>query len=268
MNDQPTIRRNLLRERIAKGQTIVNAWLSIPSSYSAEGLCHAGVHAATIDLQHGMIGLSDVLYMLQAISATPAVPLVRVPSLDPALIMGVLDRGAYGVICPMISTAAQTAELVQACRYPPNGNRSFGPARSLLYGGADYVAHANSEILVIPMIETVAAIDNLDAILAVEGVDMLYIGPNDLAFAFDGHVGPERQKSEAAIAHVLDRARVAEIPVGIFCSDGAEAARRVAQGFALVTPGNDFGILTRGMRAAVAETLGAAPARAPVQGGY
>ncbi|WP_432343227.1 aldolase/citrate lyase family protein [Shinella yambaruensis] len=268
MNTHPNIRRNPLRERLAKGQTIVNAWLSIPSSYSAEGMGHAGVQAATVDLQHGMIGPTDALHMLQAISATPAVPLVRVPSLDPAFMMRVLDSGAYGVICPMISTAEETAELVRACRYPPTGIRSFGPARGLLYGGADYVAHADSEILVIPMIETVAAVENLDAILAVEGIDMIYIGPNDLAFVFDGRVGPDRRKSEEVIAHVLEKAKAAGIPAGIFCADGAEAARRVAQGFALVTPGNDFGILTRGMRAAVAETLGATVARSPAQGGY
>ena len=111
----------------------------------------------------------------------PCSPLVRVPSLDAALLMRVLDAGAYGVICPMISSAKQAEELVDACRYPPVGSRSFGPARGLLYGGADYVAHANAEILVIPMIETVEAVRNIDAILAVEGVDMIYVGPNDMA---------------------------------------------------------------------------------------
>jgi 4-hydroxy-2-oxoheptanedioate aldolase len=97
---------------------------------------------------------------------------------------------------------------------------------------------------------------------------MIYIGPNDLAFVFDGQVGPDRRKSEKVIAHILEKAKAAGIPVGIFCADGAEAARRVAQGFALVTPGNDFGILTRAMRAAVAETLGATGAHSPAQGGY
>lgn len=269
MTDQSDIRRNILREMIAQGQTIVNAWLSIPSSYSAEGLGHAGVHSATIDLQHGMIGLTDALHMLQAVSATPATPLVRVPSLDAALLMRVLDAGAYGVICPMISSVKQAEELVHACRYPPAGSRSFGPARGLLYGGADYVAHANAEILVIPMIETVEAVRNIDAILAVEGVDMIYVGPNDMAFAFDGAVGADRQKSEAAIAHVLARAQAAGIPAGIFCADGADAARRVAQGFALVTPGNDFGLLTRALRTAVAETLrGTVTPVAPAGTGY
>lgn len=262
------MRANAVKTRLAASQVVVNGWLSIASGYSAEGVGHSGVHAVTVDLQHGMLGFSDALAMMQAISATPATPLVRVPDLNPAKIMQLLDAGAYGVICPMISTPEQTRTLVDACRYPPVGNRSFGPSRGLLYGGADYVARANDTVMAIPMIETAQAVEQIEDILDVEGVDMIYLGPNDMAFALDGHVGHPRPRSEAALAHVLAEATKRDIPVGIFCASGEEARDRIAQGFRLVTPGNDFAHLTRSMRDAVRVTLGAGAGTDTAQNGY
>lgn len=247
------MRINHVRARLAEGQTVINGWLSIGSGYSAEGIGHSGAHSVTVDLQHGMLDFSMALQMLQAISATPAVPMVRVPSLDPPKIMQLLDAGAYGVICPMISSAEQTREFVAACRYPPHGNRSFGPSRGLLYGGADYVAKANETVMAIPMIETAEAVERIEDILDVPGVDMIYVGPNDMAFELDGHVNHPRPKSEAALDAVLQAATRRGIPAGIFCSGADEARQRIEQGFSLVTPGNDFAHLTRSMKEAVQE---------------
>ncbi len=249
------MRPNLVKDRMAAGEIAINAWLSIGSSYAAEGVGHAGFHSATVDLQHGMLGFSDALPILQALSSTPATPLVRVPDLNPAQIMQMLDAGAYGVICPMISTPEQAAELVSACRYPPMGARSFGPSRGLLFGGSDYVAHANETVMAIPMIETQEAVDRIDEILAVEGVDMIYIGPNDMALNVEGQVGFPRPNAEKAIAHVLQQAKRKGIPVGIFCADAEEARKRISEGFQMVTPANDFSHLTRSSAAAVARIL-------------
>lgn len=255
------MRPNLVKTRLAAGEPVVNAWLSIGSSYSAEGVGHSGVHSVTVDLQHGMLSFADALHMLQAISATPAVPMVRVPALDPAQIMHLLDAGAYGIICPMISTPQEAATLVAACRYPPFGNRSFGPSRGLLYGGSDYVAQANETVMAIPMIETGEAVQRIDEILTVDGIDMLYMGPNDMAFAMDGHVGFPRPESERAMATVLGASTRKGIPVGIFCGDAVDAANRLSQGYALVTPGNDFAHLTRSVGAAARSLLGTAEGR-------
>jgi 4-hydroxy-2-oxoheptanedioate aldolase len=249
------MRANIIRQRLAERQPVINAWLSIASAYSAEGTGHSGFHSVTVDLQHGMIGFSQAVTMLQAISATPATPLVRVGELNDAQIMKLLDAGAYGVICPMISTSAQAKQLVSACRYPPNGSRSFGPSRGLLYGGPDYVAQADLAVMAMPMIETAEAVENIDSILAVDGIDMLYVGPNDLAFSIDGNTKPHQQRTETAIALVLKRAKAAGIPVGIFCASADEADDRLAQGFNLVTPGNDFGTLMKTNRANVAQLL-------------
>ncbi|MBO6789423.1 MAG: 2,4-dihydroxyhept-2-ene-1,7-dioic acid aldolase [Dinoroseobacter sp.] len=265
------MRPNQIRTRLEAGETVVNAWLSIPSSYSAEGVGHSGVHSVTVDMQHGMLDFSDALPMLQAISATPATPLVRVPNLDPAQIMRLLDAGAYGVICPMISTPQQAAELVSACRYPPNGKRSFGPSRSLLYGGPDYVTKADETVMVIPMIETAEAVERIEDILAVDGIDLIYLGPNDLAFELDGHVGFPRPKSEMALVHVLDAANRHGVPAGIFCDSAEEARSRATAGFRFVTPGTDFAHLTRSMREAVGVLMDGADTEkplAPAKHGY
>jgi 4-hydroxy-2-oxoheptanedioate aldolase len=255
------MRPNLIQQRLRAGQPILNGWLSIPSSYSAEGMGHAGFHSVTVDMQHGMIGFADALHMLQALSATPATPLIRVSRLDGAEIMRALDAGSYGVICPMIRSAQDAELLVSSCRYPPVGTRSFGPARGLLFGGTDYFDEANETLMAIPMIETIEAVECIDAILAVDGVDMIYVGPNDTALAYDGHVVGARTRAEAAIAHVLARARVAGVATGIFCADAQDAARRLDQGFDLVTPGNDMGLLKSAATSAIAhiEQRGEAP---------
>lgn len=248
------MRENKIRHLLHEGKPILNAWLSIPSGYLAEGAGHQGFDAVTVDLQHGMIGYETAITMFQAISSTPAIPLVRAQSREAEGIMHLLDAGAYGVICPMISTRAQAEAFVAACRYPPHGSRSFGPARGKLYGGKDYFDAANGEIMVIPMIETAEALANIDDILSVEGVDMIYVGPNDLALDLGERPGAELQngKTQQAIAHILSRAKAVGMPTGIFCSDGALAKRRIKEGFHLVTPNNDFNTLMAAMQNEVA----------------
>ncbi|MGB5865350.1 MAG: aldolase/citrate lyase family protein [Sulfitobacter sp.] len=251
------MRPNKLRALIADRAPILCGWLSVPSSYLAEGAGHAGYDCVAVDLQHGMIGFEAAVGMLQAISATPAVPIVRAPALDAHSIMHLLDAGAYGVICPMISTAEDIRELLAACRYPPVGKRSFGPARGKLYGGADYFDHANEAVLVIPMIETAEALDNIDDILAVPGLDMIYIGPNDLALELGERPNAEIEDSKTAkaIAHILAQATKASIPVGIFCASPELARQRLDEGFVMMTPGNDFALATGAMASAVKRTL-------------
>lgn len=257
------MRPNLIRQRLAKNEIIINGWLSIGSSYSAEGMGHAGYHSVTVDLQHGMLGFDTALPMLQAISATPATPMARVPELNEAQIIRVLDAGAYGVICPMISTADEAAKFVSACRYPPHGSRSFGPSRGLLYGGSDYVEHANATVMALPMVETEEALDNIDDIVQTPGVDMIYVGPNDLAYSLGGSSGGQNEaRVDKAIAHICQRASQYGIPTGIFCAHAGEASERLRQGFNLVTPGNDFGHLMRSNRKAVGAIMQDAMSRA------
>ena len=252
------MRANTLRHLKKTGQPIVNAWLSIGAPYAAEVIAHQGFDAATVDCQHGMIGFDAAIAMLQALSSTQAIPMVRPSGLNPAEIMRYLDAGSYGIICPMISTAEDAAALVKACRYPPAGERSFGPARGLLYGGMDYLDSANAEIIVLAMIETAQGLENFDAILNVEGLDGIYIGPNDLSLALGRRPAnePDDPLVVNAIEHIRERTVAHGLIAGIFCSNGAAAAARIAQGFDLVTPGNDAALLRATMAQAVAATRG------------
>lgn len=264
------MRKNNLKQMWAAGQCAVSGWLSIPAGYSAEGIACQGFDAVTVDLQHGMIDLQSAIGMLQAISITPAVPLARVGSNDGAAIMKLLDAGAYGIICPMISTRSDAEKFAEACRYPPLGQRSYGPARGLLYGGADYFAHADREVLAIAMIETEEGVDNIDAILDVAQIDAVYIGPNDLSLAFGEAPAaePTDTKAAKAIEHILTRTHASGKKAGIFCSSGLAAKKRRDAGFDLVTPGNDLNILVRAARRELEAARGEDDARPATAAGY
>lgn len=250
------MRPNLIQQRFRAQQPVVNAWLSIPSSYSAEVVARQGYHAVTVDLQHGMMDFETAMAMLQAIGSTDATPLVRCSAVDGPQIMRLLDAGAYGVICPQVDSPELAQRFVAACRYPPAGTRSFGPARGVLYGGADYFDHANTHVLAIAMIESCEALDALDAILDTPGLDGIYVGPNDLALSLGARPGTEHDTRVAnAIARILAAARQRGLLAGIFCSDEKLARQRLAEGFHLVTPGNDAAILAQACKSRMQYTL-------------
>jgi 4-hydroxy-2-oxoheptanedioate aldolase len=242
------MRENRLRSLWAADSAAINGWLAIPNSFSAETMAHQGWDSLTIDLQHGVIDYQAAVTMLTAISTTPTVPVVRVPWLDPGILMKVLDAGAYGVICPMINTRAEAQQLVAATHYAPRGTRSFGPVRALLYGGADYPKHADHTIVRFAMIETARALDNLDDILSVEGLDAIYIGPSDLSLAlgcnptFDDVDPPVAQ----AIEHILARAKTHGVVAGIHNGTPEGALKRIAMGFRFVTVSSDARLLAAG----------------------
>ncbi|MAY71653.1 MAG: 2,4-dihydroxyhept-2-ene-1,7-dioic acid aldolase [Halomonas sp.] len=235
------MRHNGLKQLASQRTTAINAWLSSDSGYVAEVLGHCGFDAVTVDLQHGQFGIDAVPRLLQAISATPAMPWVRCSGNDMAELNKLLDMGAYGVICPMIETVEQARQLVSATRYAPLGRRSFGPARGLLYGGSDYLAHANEEVLVLAMIETQDGLENAEEILQVPGLDGIYIGPNDLALSLG--ISPATPWQESVLAdHIHDLLELCqryEKYSGIFCGDLAMAHAMQSAGVSLVTPGND-----------------------------
>ena len=242
------MRPNRLRQLWAEDKAAINGWLAIPNSFSAEVMAHQGWDTLTIDMQHGVIDYAALVPMLQAISTTPTVPIVRVPWLEPGILMKALDAGAYGVICPMINTREDAQKLVAYTHYAPQGTRSFGPVRATLYGGADYPQHANKTIVSFAMIETAQAVDNLDAILSVEGLDAIYIGPSDLSLSmgckpvFDD-VEP---KAQAAIEHIVARAKAHGVVAGIHNGRVDVAQARVDLGFRFVTLGSDARLLAAG----------------------
>lgn len=242
-----------IRRAIAEQRTAVNGWLAIPGVLAVEAMARAGWDSLTVDLQHGTADYADMLAMLPVIQAAGAAPVVRVPWNDPALVMRALDAGALAVICPMIETAADARDFVSACLYPPRGRRSFGPVRARLAYGDGYGAAANDLVMPIAMIETRAALDNLEAILAVDGLGAVYIGPADLSQALGLPPGFDRREPEimAAILRVRDAARARGVPACVHCMTPGYAAEMAALGFALVTIGGDARFVEAGARAAV-----------------
>ena len=242
------MRENRLRTMWAADQTVVNGWLAIPDSFSAEVMAHQGWDALTIDLQHGVVDYAAMLGMLQAISTTDTVPMVRVPWLEPGIIMKSLDAGAYGLICPMINTRDEAARLVSYARYAPKGCRSFGPIRASMYAGADYPQKANDTVVVFAMIETAQAVDNLDAILSVEGLDAIYVGPSDLSLTLGCRpvIDDVDPPAAQAIAHIAERAKAHGVFCGIHNGVPAQALARQALGYRLVTVGSDARMLASG----------------------
>ncbi|MGV8824215.1 HpcH/HpaI aldolase family protein [Methylibium petroleiphilum] len=249
------MRPNRLREIWKSGGAALNGWLAIPNSFSAETMAHQGWDALTIDLQHGVVDYQAMVPMLQALSTTATVPVVRVPWLEPGILMKTLDAGAYGVICPMVNTREDAQKLVAYTHYAPRGTRSFGPVRALLYGGADYAQHANDTIVTFAMIETAQALDNLDDILSVEGLDAIYIGPSDLSLAlgctptFDDVDPPVAQ----AIDHILARAKAHGVVAAIHNGSPEAALARIAKGFQFVTVSSDARLMAAGAQQVVAK---------------
>ena len=235
------MRANTLKQIWARGEAVINGWLSIPSSFSAEVMAHQGFDSLVVDMQHGVIEYQVAVTMLQAISTTPVIPMARVPWNDPSRIMKILDAGAYGVICPMVNTAAEAEALVRACKYAPRGFRSWGPVRASIYAGADYGDHANDEIIVMPMIETAEAVKNIDAILTTPGVDAVYVGPSDLSLTLG--CKPRLDQTDPPVVEaqqkIVDACKRHGKVAGIHNATSAYALKMVAAGYQFVTLASD-----------------------------
>ena len=250
---------NKLKQLWSAGKPAINGWLAIPSGFSAEVMAQAGWDSVTVDLQHGVQDYHSMVACFQAMQAHPVLPMVRVPWNEPGIVGKVLDAGAYGVICPMVNTRAEAEAFVSYCRYPPAGKRSNGPIRAGIYGvspsgvSPSYQSTANDEILCIPMIETQDAIDNLDAILDVPGIDAVYVGPSDLGFSMGLPPIMDREEPQILDAYhlVLEKTRARGQRAGVHCVRPDYAARMIGLGFNLVTLSNDSGLLLGAARAAV-----------------
>lgn len=243
-----------LRSAWNDGESSLGAWLSVASSVIAEAAARTGFDYVCIDAQHGMLDISDAVTMMQAIELGGATPLVRVPWNEPGVIARALDGGAHGVIVPMVNTAADAEAVVQSCRYAPRGTRSYGPT-AVSGRHRDYVSWAASNVAVIPMIETAQAIRNLEDIVAVPGIDAVYVGPADLSLTLGLPPGNNDDRAEFtdALIRIVSACRNAGVVPGVHAV-GNVAMRRREQGFRMLTVSNDF----VAMRSSMAADLAAA----------
>ncbi len=238
------MRDNSLRAIWAQGGAALGGWLTVPSSFSAEIMAHAGFDWICVDMQHGMIDFPQMVHMLQGISSTDTVPLVRVPRNEPGIIGKSLDAGAWGVIVPMVNSRQEAEEAVAACRYAPVGIRSYGPLRANYSAGAGYFARANDEVSCIVMVETRMAVENVDEIVSVPGVDAVYMGPADLSITLGLPPAPDQTDPAFtdALATVVDACRRHGVVPGI-AGNAVTAVKRLEQGFRLVEVASDAGLL-------------------------
>lgn len=236
-----------LRRRWAAGGVAYNAWLTIPAAWPSELLAAAGFESATIDMQHGLIDDPAALQILQAADQRRCATMVRLAWNEPAAIMRALDRGAAGVIAPMIGGPADVAALVAACRYPPAGMRSYGPVRVGVAHGTASLAEAAAVPLIFPMIETAAALAELAAIADVPGISGLYVGPSDLSLSLGLPLpvdfgAPALRAALAAVASACaERGLIAAIYGAV-----EPAADLAGLGYRLITVVNDGELVRRG----------------------
>jgi 4-hydroxy-2-oxoheptanedioate aldolase len=242
-----------LREAWATRQATHGAWCSIPDSFSAEVLGRVGYDWACLDLQHGMTGADHMLPMMQALSATDTPTFVRVPWNEPAPIMRALDMGAVGVIVPMIDSADEAKAAVAACRYAPQGIRSYGPTRAaLLVPQESPTDEVNRQVICAVMVETTTALDQVDEIMAVQGVDVVFVGPADLRVSI-GAPSIADPGFVDVLARIAARAEAHGVVPGVFCPtvESAIAWRRL--GYLMLAVESDVRLLRRSAAASLTQ---------------
>lgn len=250
---------NSLRQNLRDGKRAIGGWLSIPATLSAEVMANAGFDYVCVDAQHGNIGYQSAVEMIRAIELAGVSPIVRVPWNEPGIIGRMLDGGAHGVIIPMVNSAAEAAAAVSACRYAPDGARSSGPTVAR-YRHDDYHAWALDHVACIPMIETRQAVESIDEILAVPGIDAVYVGPADLSLTLG--LPPANNDGQPAFdeayARVLEACESAQVAPGCHAS-GALVPRRFEQGFRMVTATADQIAMGLGAASELARARGETP---------
>ena len=245
-----------LREIWANGGVVVNAWLTLEGASAASVVSAAGFDSVTLDLQHGAAAASDAAEIVAAIEQAGSVPLARPAWNEPAGLMRLLDVGARGLVCPMVSSRYEAERFVAACRYPPLGIRSYGPVRGALGPGAEHVQRSNETVLTLAMIETADGFANLDTIAATPGLDGLHVGPADLSLglglsSFADLGDPELLRALDEVVSAADRHGIV---AGVHAPSPERAIEMAARGFTFVTAAADADLLGRAASDAAART--------------
>ena len=250
-----------LRTRLASGKPFLFSWMSIPSPHLAGQMARLPIEGVCLDLQHGTIGYADAVQMIAAVSAAGRPALVRCLWNDPGLVGQALDAGASAVIAPMVNTKAEAEALVKAAKYQPMGSRSWGGYTALQASGlqaGEYLKQSNRLTLAFAMIETREALDNLDDIAAVPGLDGLFVGPNDLSINLSHGVEIARTSKQtlAAMTTVAAAARKHGLTAGAYGGDAAAISVYLKQGFTFLSAGLDVELLQAGAAALLKDVRG------------
>lgn len=245
-----------VRDRWNDGVATIGVWLTIPSSECAETVARIGFDYCCMDLQHGVLDYQSSVAMIQAVTMVGGSPIARVPWNEPGIVGKLLDAGAHGVVVPMVNSPAEAASVVRAVRYPPLGARSYGPVMAGMRESG-YDRWSNDHVAVIPMIETREAVASIDSILAVPGIDAIYVGPADLSLSLG--LRPQNNDGEAlfddALAAVIAACNRAGVVAGIHATPEL-TTRRLEQGFRMVTMTNEIIAMRVGLAGGLAACRG------------
>lgn len=249
-----------LRDQWAAGKTTLGLWASLPNPSTAEMLGRAGLDYVCIDNQHGLVDYQASVGMYPAIAYGGTTPIARVPWNEPGIIGKHLDAGAQGIIVPMVNTPEEAQAAVAAGQYPPIGARSFGPA-GVAPRYEQYFDNTADKIAIIPMVETVQALGNVDAIVSTPGVDAVYVGPADLSISLGLPPGNNDDAPEfvEALETIVAACQNAGVVPGIHSSGGL-TPRRLEMGFRMITVTADNVALGVGLRAEIAKARSAGDA--------
>jgi 4-hydroxy-2-oxoheptanedioate aldolase len=262
------MKTNHVRAKLKQGQPSMGTWLTLPDPIAARLMTRVGFDWLTVELEHTSTNFETAATIFAIVSASGSVPLARVPWNTCENIKRVLDTGAWGIVVPMVNSRAEAEAAVAAARYAPGGNRSIGGqlhAVNFETDPATYYRRANDEILVVLMAEHVKAIAAADEILSVPGIDVIFIGPNDLHNSLGKPPSFESDDPEFtdALAHILKMARKHGIAPGIHVADAAAARRRAAEGFQFIAVASEAGMMLSKAQE-VAREFGLATTKAPV----
>lgn len=249
------MRTNWVREKLRAGQSTIGCFMGLGSPNVAELLAHLGFDWLVIETEHSALDSAQVEHMLMAMSGTNVIPLVRTPSSDPILIQRALDIGAMGVVVPMVKTAAEVESIVLATHYPPAGTRGFGPLRASHYAldYPDYFTRANDNIIVACILETKEAVEHLDELAAVPGLDAVFLGMWDLCLSMG--LDPLEMpfpETDAAIQRALEVGRKTGLAVGVGAATPEELRSRQQEGFTFLACAPDYYLLADAARAGLA----------------
>jgi 4-hydroxy-2-oxoheptanedioate aldolase len=247
------MRTNEIKQKLANSEVCRGVWLGLPSPFSAQLLAQLPLDWLMIDAEHSPVDEQTLALMVAAIAGAggPA-PFVRVAQASVENMKRTLDTGACGLVAPMINTREEAEQVVAWSKFPPEGQRSFGSAYAGLSFGVsmgEYLRIANRQTVIGIQVESKAALGNLDALFSVQGIDMAFVGPIDLAISLGLEPIPENPQAlfQEALDEIIAMGRKHKLPLGIYCSNGAAARQRIAQGFQFVNVTSDIGSLSRGV---------------------
>jgi len=253
------VRENTLKRRLLEGETVLGSWLTVPDALSAEAMAALGWDWLLIDMEHSPAALHEAAAMLTALRTTDVTPIVRPAWNESSHIQRVLDLGAFGIVVPVVNTADDARRVVNDARFPPLGERSRGGIRANLAWRTDpmtYFEDSNGEILVLPQCETALAVSNIDAILAVEGIDGVFVGPNDLAASTGKHWPNAWLRDDdymALIRRITAATQRANKVAGILARDAGMAKEMADLGYRFIGVGGDVNFMTAGAKRALDE---------------